>query len=254
VARETGISESGRANRCPQLPARFSRDRGLPQPLRGSGSCKADRRRGACVLSRNGVYRTIVPAGDRATIRPDRQLSCSPARRLPGCVRIVGRPGLAMNAKKNARKTRKCACCGGVFVVEPRLGKRHRFCALPACRRAGHARARARWLKQNGGKAYHRGRASIERVQDWRRAHPRYWRRGRKSNSANAMRSLIAKAVAAAIGNDALQETIDMPLALVVGLVSRITKSTLHETIAKEVGRLMLRGHEILRAIADESA
>jgi len=159
-----------------------------------------------------------------------------------------------MNIKKKARKMRSCGHCGGVFAVDPRLGKRHRFCALPACRRAGHERARVRWLKQNGGKAYHRGRAAIERVKAWRGTHPLYWRRRKTGGSAKPTRSVLAKALTAAIGNDALHETIDMPLALVVGLVSHITKSTLHEAIAKELGRLMLRGHEILRRTTDESA
>lgn len=143
-------------------------------------------------------------------------------------------------------QTRRCAHCGQAFVIDPRVGSRHRFCPKPECHRASHSIAQKKWLQKNGGKDYFSGATSLSRVRDWRQKHPQYWRK--KTDQENGVSgAIISKKLATVLRYVALQDTIDTNLALKIGIVSHLTGSALQDTIAKEIRRLMLRGHAILR-------
>lgn len=149
--------------------------------------------------------------------------------------------------KHRHKKTRRCAHCGQPFIVNPRVGKRHRFCTKPACAEVSHYVANKRWLRRNGGKAFHRGDEAIKRVHNWRETHPRYWKRTHQKKRGRHTAFKITKALAAALRYVALQDTIDTRLALEIGIISRLSGSALQDTIAKEIGRLTIRGYAILR-------
>lgn len=78
-------------------------------------------------------------------------------------------------------------------------------------------------------------------MQQWRSAHPGYWRRKIRIGRYDVRGKL------ADVARDfALQDMIDTHFSLVVGLVSYLTQSALQDTIASELRRLMLLGHGIL--------
>lgn len=103
--------------------------------------------------------------------------------------------------------------------------------------------SRKKWLRKNGGKSYFRGTAAKDRVREWRKKNPRYWRR----KKINRARFSISKRLAAIMRFVALQDTIDANLALKIGIISRITGGALQDEIASEIRKLMLRGDAILR-------
>jgi hypothetical protein len=72
---------------------------------------------------------------------------------------------------------RKCKHCQTFFTPDPRSAKRQRYCAQPACRQASKAASQHRWLQKPGNRDYFTGPTHVERVRQWRRAHPGYWRR-----------------------------------------------------------------------------
>lgn len=78
-------------------------------------------------------------------------------------------------------------------------------------------------------------------MQDWREAHPGYWRR-----KAQVGRYALRGKLADVAREFALQDMIDTHFSLVVGVVSYLTGSALQDTIASEMRRLILRGHGIL--------
>ena len=72
---------------------------------------------------------------------------------------------------------RKCQHCKTFFEPDPRSAGRQHYCATPACRQASKAASQRRWLQQPRNREYFRGPVHVERVRQWRQAHPGYWRR-----------------------------------------------------------------------------
>lgn len=72
---------------------------------------------------------------------------------------------------------RKCKHCQTFFAPDPRSAKRQRSCSKAACRQASKAASQHRWLQQPGNRDYFTGPTHVERVRQWRRAHPGSWRR-----------------------------------------------------------------------------
>ena len=78
-------------------------------------------------------------------------------------------------------------------------------------------------------------------MQQWRSAHPGYWRR-----KIRVVLYEVRGKLADVARDFALQDMIDTHFSLVIGLVSYLTQSALQDTIALEMRRLMLLGHGIL--------
>jgi hypothetical protein len=124
--------------------------------------------------------------------------------------------------KHHHKSTRRCAQCGQRFLVNPRLGKRHRFCPKPSCVRASRASARKKWLRKNGGKDYFIGRQmrpkNLDRVLRWRARNPGYWRRTRLEKLALQPQIALPKKICTAMRYVSLQDTIDTRFALEIAL------------------------------------
>ena len=150
------------------------------------------------------------------------------------------------------KRTRRCAHCGQRFTINPRVGKRHRFCAKAECIKTSRLVARKRWLRK-GGRQYFGGSVDTQRVRTWRQMNPQYWRRRSRIRRRRRSDYVLTKRLAATLRYVALQDLIDTHLALKIGMISHLTGSALQDVIAKEIRRLMLRGHAILRGKTPKS-
>ena len=146
----------------------------------------------------------------------------------------------------------KCRCCRKFFVADYRNGGRQKFCTEPDCQRASKAASQRRWTSKKANRDYFRGEHHVQRVQQWRKAHPGYWRRKNprsgspqstggqgvkpEQESCNAPRSLLGT----------LQDLCLTEHPAFVGLISMVTGSTLQEDIAATGRKLILRGSNIL--------
>jgi len=153
---------------------------------------------------------------------------------------------ISMKTKSRSHHQRRCAHCGRPFIVNPRLGKRHRFCAARECIQVRKKKAQERWLKKNGGKSYYISRGSRERVAEWRKKNPKYWRRSGRNKRLNNSNFVLSKNLKIALRRVALQDSIDTHLPLIIGIISRISKCALQDSIAKEIHRIMMLGRGIL--------
>ena len=94
----------------------------------------------------------------------------------------------AMKAKKRKPVLRPCPHCGQPFAVDPRVGKLHRYCSTPACAKASHTMANAKWLEkwklEHEGKPYFTGSENCTHVRHWRAVTPKYWRRLKRAQRA----------------------------------------------------------------------
>jgi hypothetical protein len=110
-------------------------------------------------------------------------------------------------------------------------------------------------LAKPANQNYFRDAKNAERVRDWQKEHPDYWkntaRYRRRTLQEGCPEPLPAQAPAAEAvppisPNRTLQDLCTMQTPLFVGLISMFVGSTLPEDIATSTRRLLIKGHNIL--------
>jgi hypothetical protein len=146
---------------------------------------------------------------------------------------------------------RKCKHCQTVFAPDPRSARRQRYCSKPACRRASKTASQHRWLQQPHNRDYFRGPPHVERVRQWRKDNPGYWRR-RGSRAPDALQDDLApqetqkQQLDNGLRANALQDSFFMQPAVLVGLIAHLTGLSLQDDIAMTARRLQQLGRDIL--------
>src|SRR5712691_8218089 len=152
---------------------------------------------------------------------------------------------------RRPRTQRKCKHCQTFFAPDPRSARRQRYCAKLACRQASKAASQHRWLQKPGNRDYFTGPTQVERVRQWRQAHPGYWRR-QASPAPDALQEPSTpqepreQPLDAGVGQEALQDAFFMQPTLFVGLIAHLTGLSLQEDIAVTARRLQQLGRDIL--------
>lgn len=150
---------------------------------------------------------------------------------------------------------RKCRGCSEFFQPDYRNRSHQEFCSKSDCRRASKAVSQARWLRKTENRDYFRGPENTRRVQEWRKAHPGYWRKksaGADAGQAPAAQPSGPEQSAQSSCNvppqssRALQDVCLLQDPVVIGLISMMTGSTLQEDIASTARKLQARGRDIL--------
>lgn len=152
---------------------------------------------------------------------------------------------------KTAPRRCKCHHCKGLFLPDYRNRERQRYCSKPECRRISKQRSQKAWLSKPKNQDYFHGAASVVRVQQWRKAHPGYWKRAAEKSSGTLQEACSEQATATqgvASNNSArtLQDLCSLQAPLVVGLISMLTGGTLQEDIVITTRQLVAKGHDIL--------
>ena len=152
----------------------------------------------------------------------------------------------------NSKSKFKCLHCSAIHISEPRNRGRQQYCPKPECRRASKASSQRRWTSRPENENYFRGAENSERVRQWRKAHPGYWRK-KKSVGEDALQETchgqapVNESLAQARAPDALQDICFLQPALLVGLISIVTGHALQEEIAASTRSFLTRGEDILR-------
>ena len=148
-------------------------------------------------------------------------------------------------------RRRKCRCCNEFFEPDYRNRSRQVFCSNSPCRRASQAASQRRWLSESDNRSYFCGQENVQRVQQWRREHPGYWKkRHAPPDSSQAAgnqpvapgRSLVTQPQS----SGPLQDVCLARHPVFIGLVSMVTGGALQEDIAATVQRLEAQGRDIL--------
>jgi hypothetical protein len=118
-------------------------------------------------------------------------------------------------------------------------------------------------LSKPDNQDYFRGAENVQRVREWRAAHPGYWKRSPRQ-AARALQDACSAQMAAnkevasvalpALCLSALQDVCQVQTPLLVGLISKFTDCTLQDDIVLFVRRLIARGQDILAQPASRSA
>lgn len=149
----------------------------------------------------------------------------------------------------------KCLCCGEIFTADARNRGRQKYCPKPACRAAGKAARQRRWREQPQNQDYFRGPVHVERVRVWRAVHPGYWRSHRRRKPSTLQDALTSQAIEEPKDSAgfALQDALGLQDPVLIGLIAQLTDSTLQDSIAATVRRLLQLGQDILSGGAGDA-
>ncbi len=147
---------------------------------------------------------------------------------------------------------RKCLHCRKLFTPDYRNGHHQRYCSDPPCRQASHWASQRRWRRKPENRDVVRGPDEVERVREWRRQHPGYWKRELASGVTTQPvepQPVNLQQTSRNVPPSPLLPLQDVCLAqdpAFVGLISLVTGSTLREDIATTSRQLLIRGQNIL--------
>jgi hypothetical protein len=146
-------------------------------------------------------------------------------------------------------KKRKCRHCRRLFAPDPRNQNRQNYCSKLLCRKASKAASQKRWLNKPENKDYFKGPENVERVRNWRKKNPGYWKRA-VSRTALQDHSIIQHAENT---NDieqknaiALQDLLLAQPPVIIGLISNFIGSALQDDIADTLLAMQQSGQDIL--------
>jgi hypothetical protein len=178
---------------------------------------------------------------------------------------------------------RCCANCHQSFRADSRNAWHQRYCTAPECRAASKSTSQRQWLAKPENRDYFRGPENVQRVQQWRQAHPGYSRQGRANATSAAAPppaagptppaatplqelaptqvtdaqedfALAAAPAGAAAACPAspplpLQDLLQQQPVVLIGLLAHLSASTLQDDIALAGRRLLQLGHDVLGGV-----
>ena len=147
-------------------------------------------------------------------------------------------------------KRKKCRNCKGLFVPDARNKWHQTFCSKPECRKASKAHSQAKWLQKPQNQDYFRGPVHVKRVQQWRGAHPGYWRR--HANVSGTLQDPLIVQPAdihkekGHFGAAALQDLLNRQDPVLIGFISKFADIVLQDDMAITIRRLQQLGTDIM--------
>ena len=148
-------------------------------------------------------------------------------------------------------RRRKCRHCGKLYEPDRRNRRHQRYCSEAECRKASKQKSQRHWANKPENQGYFCGAPHVERVRQWRREHPGYWRK-KGTKEAVALQDDCVTQVSKNIEEPgklvsfALQDVISSQHFVLVGLIAQLTGVTLQDEIASSTRRLISLGQDIL--------
>lgn len=154
---------------------------------------------------------------------------------------------------------RNCLNCKRLFDPDYRHRRDQFYCVKPVCKKARQAASLQRWREHPENQDFWRGRWNIERVQEWRAAHPEYWKRVKRKKRAsrdvalqNAMKTAQvtdykwdnSDEIGDCVTKRVLRELKTQDPVL-LGLIAQLTGDTLQNAIYQTTARLYEKGQAI---------
>lgn len=146
-------------------------------------------------------------------------------------------------------KRKKCCHCKRLFIPDHRNRDRQKYCTKAECRNASKAASQKKWQNKPGNKDYFRGPVNVQRVQQWRKQNPGYWK---PKNSTSALQETLTSQHSEKIKDKhqiaavALQDLLNTQSPVIIGLISNFIGSALQDDIAETLLRMQQSGQDIL--------
>ena len=148
-------------------------------------------------------------------------------------------------------KRKKCRNCKRLFVSDYRNRNRQKYCSEVDCHKASKAASQKKWLNKPENKDHFCGPVNVQRVQEWRKQNPGYWKR-KRSNQADALQDPLTGQLIEKthdnrqIATSALQDFLKKQPTVIIGLISNFIGSALQDDIAKTLLCMQQSGQDIL--------
>ena len=155
---------------------------------------------------------------------------------------------------KPPQARRKCLNCKELFLPDYRNAQRQGYCLKAECRKARKRESQRAWLTKPENQNYFRDEKNAERVRNWQKDHPGYWKntaryRRRTLQDGCSNQPTAIEPVVESTPSRTLQDLCSMQIPLLVGLISMFVGSTLPDDIATSTRRLLVKGHDILGTV-----
>lgn len=101
------------------------------------------------------------------------------------------------------RKQKQCIHCKQLFDPDHRNYHHQQYCSNEECRKASKRASQKKWHNKPENRDYYAGSHNVQRVQDWRKKTPQYWRGKKKhintllNSSSDDKNSLVNQAILA---------------------------------------------------------
>lgn len=150
----------------------------------------------------------------------------------------------------------KCCHCGELFEPDYRNLGRQEYCKKSECRKASKAASQIKWLSKPENKDHFKGPDHVERVKEWRRNNPGYWKRKGPVQVETVVKEpalqdpfeLQWTEIISNIDFNTipLQDSLRLQYSVIVGLISHITGFALQDDMAVTLRRMQQSGQDIL--------
>ncbi len=156
--------------------------------------------------------------------------------------------------KSEARRC-KCLHCKMLFVPDYRNRGRQKYCSTLECQQASKRARQQRWLSKPENRDHFRGAENVQRVREWRKEHPGYWKRNPRRTTRTlqdacsaqpAVKKQVEPAALPVAYPRTLQDVCQVQMPLLVGLISKFTDCTLQDDIVLYARGLIAKGQDIL--------
>lgn len=147
---------------------------------------------------------------------------------------------------------RKCRHCWTFFFPDYRHRFTQVYCLAADCRLACKTDQQRRWLNKGKNRYYFSSDKAIQRVRDWRKSHPGYWKRknpvsqGDQAAEEQALNPEHESCNVPTAAPGTLQDFWQAREPAFIGLLSMITGSTLQEEIVGTAHKVVIQGRNIL--------
>ncbi|MBO0836644.1 MAG: hypothetical protein J2P28_14205 [Actinobacteria bacterium] len=143
---------------------------------------------------------------------------------------------------------RKCKSCKKLFRPDPRNLRHQQYCSEPDCRAASKAARQVRWLAKPANRDYFRGPTHRGRNQDWRAAHPGYWRKYPRTAKKDVSTAQLVDSdgQTGIFARSPQQDVWTAQHALLIGLIAHLAGTAQQDDIARTTDRLLRIGQDFL--------
>jgi len=148
-------------------------------------------------------------------------------------------------------KKKRCCNCRRLFIPDYRNRKRQKYCKRAECRKASKAASQEKWVNKPENRNYFRCPENVQRVQEWRKQHPGYWKQ-KNSNKVIALQEPLKSQLSEnnndnrVLPNSVLQDLLKIQPPVMIGLISNFIGSALQDDIAQTLLRMQQSGQDIL--------
>jgi hypothetical protein len=134
---------------------------------------------------------------------------------------------------------KRCRNCEDLFWPDSHNATRQEYCLKPRCRMASKANSQKRWKKKPENRNYFSGPINVQRVQQWRKEHPGYWRK-KSEKAVSALQETLNQQSTENTDEtdlplDALQDILSAQHIVLLGLIANLTGSALQDDIGNHL-------------------